>query len=863
MKIEDITKFSKNSKNIDSVNIGIFADESTIDYLLFFSNLLDDTFSYYILNEQAINELNKSNVRFKAFVIGENLNPKAAESLFNHSKEHDVKVIYAPKDDSQKDVIKKSDVVIVNNFKLKDSLTKLNPNIVVVPHNLNEQYELIKDSGLFDSENYISRYHWGSDDNFDPIMHYLTLGIYENCNPFKDFDLNDFLKAYPKIKDYNIDPFSYYVILNQLFRFNGYYPWEDIFKQPSLSRLVLWDINNPIVSEINRYLQNEYENDFNFEIVENEDKLLFVQQNRFSSFKYDYLIDTFSKTDLMIKNRNTGKRILKKIKDFEVELTADDLAGIGICGIYDIHVQTSTLNKDFNFRVKFNNQNSKKILLDKTNCRIFWAYETIDHHLAFKYQEANFTVREIDVVKENEQLFLNGELTLLDDFDFESVEAVMFLNQNDVDRQYIPCDYEKYGDTIQFTGKIDFEYFSFDLGKNFKIDMHLKDSEGIIVGSRTLKEYYMDDLKDNLRGHVKKTVFFESFHAKFYSGQPKYIYEKMLELGYGETYDYVWAYNGEEEIPGSPMIIQRRSKNYDEILGASDFWITNISFPILKPREDTIYVQTTHGTPYKRMGSDIENENENVTKGRVLIESDTWNYLLSPNDFCKEVFARAFEYDGTIINKGYPANDIFYEDTTLKEQEIKEKLNLDPNKKIILYCPTFRDYEVDENNQKRFSHVIDLNYLYENIGEEYIIIMRLHYSIAKHLVLSEEMQKSIIDLSDYDDIADLYLITDILISDYSSAFIDFAHSKKPILFFIPDFEEYSSFRGLYSEIGDNLPGPEIFTDEELVNCIINIDEVERQYAKKYDAFYEMFCSLGHGTASKDVIDIIFGDDNDE
>ena len=158
LKIEDVTKFSENSKNLEGVNIGIFADESTIDYLLFFSNLLEDAFSYYALNEQTINELTKSNVKFNAFVIGENLNSKAAESLFNYSKEHDVKVIYAPKDDSQKDLIKKSDVVIVNNFNLKQPLTKLNPNIVVIPHGLNEQYELIKDSGFFDSENYISRY---------------------------------------------------------------------------------------------------------------------------------------------------------------------------------------------------------------------------------------------------------------------------------------------------------------------------------------------------------------------------------------------------------------------------------------------------------------------------------------------------------------------------------------------------------------------------------------------------------------------------------------------------------------------------------------------------------------------------------
>lgn len=146
----------------------------------------------------------------------------------------------------------------------------------------------------------------------------------------------------------------------------------------------------------------------------------------------------------------------------------------------------------------------------------------------------------------------------------------------------------------------------------------------------------------------------------------------MLDLGLGDTFEYVWAYNGELEIPGCPMIVPRGSKNYNEILGASDYWITNLSFPFLKPKEETIYLQTTHGTPYKHMGSDIESGDENITRGRVLIESDTWNYLLAPNDFAKDVFIRSFEYDGPVIEVGYPANDIFMKILLLSKKKLKK-----------------------------------------------------------------------------------------------------------------------------------------------------------------------------------------------
>lgn len=866
MKIENIQKITDIPNNPNNVKIGLFGDNNNLNSLLFFSNLIDDTFYYYNIKEQFIDELAKSNIVFNVLFINQDLNSKNIKLLLNYSKKHGSKIIYAPAGDfsldSQKELIKKCNFIIVSDAELKSSIGELNSNCIFIPNNIEEEYDFIKQSRLFDEENYISKYQFGTDEGFDSIRHYLTLGVYENCNPFKELDITSFLKLYPEIKKYNITPFTYFIILTQIFKFNGYYSFENIFSHPSISRLVLWDKNNTIIKEINGFLQNEYENDFHFEICEGQDKLLFRQQNELH-FKYDYLMNAFSKTNLLIKNRDTGKRILKEIKDLEAEVSASDLDWIGICGIYDIHVQISTFDKDFNFRVKFDSQNYKKILLDKSNQRVFWAYETLDHHLAFKYQEASFAVTQLDVVDEDDNLAFDGEITLLEDLEFSNVELVMYLNQMDSGWEFIDCDYEQYGDIVKFRGDIDFTYYATDVGKKFQIDVNLKDDYGVIVASRVLKEYNLDELKSDLRSHVKKAVFFESFHSQFYSGQPKYIYEKMLEMGLDEIYDFVWAYNGKLEIPGSPLITARGAVNYNDILGASDYWITNLSFPFLKPNEDIVYIQTTHGTPYKKMGADIESEDDNVVAGRVLIESSTWNYLLSPNDFSKDVFARSFQYDGTIINRGYPANDIFYEDTTLKQQELKEELNIDPNKKVILYCPTFRDYDVDESNHKRFSLLLDLKYLYENVHDDYIIIMRLHYMLSKNLVLTEEMKDSIIDLSDYDDIAELYLITDILITDFSSAFFDFAHSKKPILFFVPDYEKYLSFRGLYSEVKEVLPGPEIFTDEELVNCIKNIDDVEKQYEKQYEVFYDKFCGLGHGTAGEDVINVVFKEVNDD
>lgn len=865
LKIENINSLLKISKDINGPIVGLFTDNINYYSLFAYCNLIDDNFSYYNLDEQIFDELMESDVIFDVLFINKALNSNNLKLIFKYSNKYGTKIIYAIGDDfdldSQKDFIKNYDLILVNDFNLKESLSSLNSNILIIPHKLDDEYKLVKESRLFDCESYVSKYQLTMDDSFDPIMHYLSLGFYENCNPFKEFDLNEFLNSYPEIKKNKINPFIFYVVLNNLYKIYNYYPFKQIFSNSSLSKLVLWDNDVAIVEDINEYLKNEYINDFYFELIEKEDKLIFKQQNK-NYFKYDNLINNFSYTNLMIKNRATGKRFLKEINDFEAEITADDLAKLGIDGIYDTYAQVSTLDKDFLFRINYDNQNDK-ILRDKSRHRIFESYGTADNYLAFRYRWANFVVEWIDVINENDGLFLNGEITLFEDIDFDILELEVFLNQEGIDRKLIVCNYDKCGTKVNFSGKIDFKYYGTDLSKNFKIDVHLKDKSNMKLGSRYLRGQKIEHLKKNLKKFVKKTVFFESFHSKFYSGQPKYIYEKMLELGFGEIYDFVWAYKGNLEIPGSPQIAPRGSKNYNEILGASDYWVSNINFPIVKPNDDIIYLQTTHGTPYKHMGDDIQSDDENIPKGNLVVESDTWNYLISPNDHSKEIFVRSFDYDGPVINKGYPANDIFYKDMSVKEEELKKKFNIDPNKKVILYCPTFRDYDVDESNHRKFSLLVDINKLFENLSDEYVIIMRLHYILSKNLVISEEMENSIIDLSDYDDVADLYLISDILISDYSSAFFDFAHSKKPILFFVPDFDKYDSFRGLYSEVTESLPGPRIFTNDELVECLKNIDEVKEHYKEKYDIFYEKFCGIGHGTATEDVINIVFGDDINE
>ena len=130
------------------------------------------------------------------------------------------------------------------------------------------------------------------------------------------------------------------------------------------------------------------------------------------------------------------------------------------------------------------------------------------------------------------------------------------------------------------------------------------------------------------------------------------------------------------------------------------------------------------------------------------------------------------------------------------------------------------------------------------MSEEYVILVRTHYFIADNLDLSR-FNKFAYNVSYYDDIAELYLISDILITDYSSVFFDFANLKRPILFYTYDLKKYSSvLRGFYIDIEKEVPGPLLFTTEEVIDNIKNIDRISEEYKEKYDAFYNRFCYLG-------------------
>lgn len=393
------------------------------------------------------------------------------------------------------------------------------------------------------------------------------------------------------------------------------------------------------------------------------------------------------------------------------------------------------------------------------------------------------------------------------------------------------------------------------------VSRHVKN----IVQNNKMKnrsKYKLFDKEDSVDSN---TIVFESFGGKNYSDSPKYIYEYM-QKNYPKL-NYIWVFNNPDKnvIIGNAEKVKKGSKEYYDAYSKAKFWVSNARLPLyLNKKENQIYIQTWHGTPLKRLANDMKVVRMPGTttanyKKNFYAETSRWDYLVSPNRYSTNIFKTAFWMDEERTWEiGYPRNDVLVNRSDDQEyiNQIKKDLNLPKGKKVIMYAPTWRDDEFVKKGQYLFDLKINLENLQKELGENYVILLRMHYLIANALDLNG-YEDFAIDVSNYSDISELYLISDALITDYSSVMFDFGILKRPQYFFAYDIEKYDKgLRGFYMDYMNDLPG-EIITDEfKLAEELKNIDEHKEKYKDKIEKFYEKFCSLEKGQSSKFIGDFI-------
>ncbi len=359
------------------------------------------------------------------------------------------------------------------------------------------------------------------------------------------------------------------------------------------------------------------------------------------------------------------------------------------------------------------------------------------------------------------------------------------------------------------------------------------------------------------------TVFFEAWKGRQYSDNPRAIFEELVRRGDGRRQVWAVEHHG-VEVPDGVETVVVGSREYFHTLGRARWVVSNDSMPKhYVKRPGTVYGQTWHGTPLKRIGFDIENlqmANKNYLT-QFAKEVATWDALVSPNAYSTQIFRRAFRFDGRVLETGYPRNDVFHrpQERAARTAQAAARLGIEPGKRVILYAPTWRDNQYDRSGRYQFAMKLDLERMHREFADDAVLLIRGHQLVADSVDTSMfgDFARNV---SHYPDISDLYLVADVLVTDYSSVMFDFVNTGRPMLFFTHDLEAYrDDLRGFYIDFEAEAPGPLLTHTNDVIDALGDLDRVVAEHAGRYEAFRQKFASLEDGHAAARFVDQLLTD----
>ncbi len=333
-----------------------------------------------------------------------------------------------------------------------------------------------------------------------------------------------------------------------------------------------------------------------------------------------------------------------------------------------------------------------------------------------------------------------------------------------------------------------------------------------------------------------KEILFVCYGGRKYGDNVRPIYERMLKDERFLDWKFIWAFRDEKQfqLPDKKRTVKCRIDSFTFYYYAlrSRCWITNVSVQrgLNFKHKSTIYINTWHGVPLKRIGNDIR-ENESFK----AVKPERFDYFFVEGNYDKQIMPSAFLVpEDHVYVTGYPRNDCMFSGNIETRNKIFEKYGLPKDKKLILYAPTYRDY----NKDKEGSFMFDLRlnpdtFMEEGLSDDFILMVRAHGAIED----GENVSRGFVDVTDYPDIEDLLVACDVLISDFSGAIFDYSLLGKPIVCFLYDINTYKKKRGFYVDIETFLPFIKCYSERQLYKEIKNMSyekecKVSRDFVKK-------------------------------
>ncbi|MCW0953127.1 CDP-glycerol glycerophosphotransferase family protein [Weissella ceti] len=416
--------------------------------------------------------------------------------------------------------------------------------------------------------------------------------------------------------------------------------------------------------------------------------------------------------------------------------------------------------------------------------------------------------------------------------------------------------FDGYHDAIH-NHRIDFNYSKRKLRVQFFNEMPDEDKGGY-GWSRLLSEYL-----NSSKPVDPKKVLFRTYYGESVTDNAVALTEEILKRPDKDLTIYWAVQNQHIAVPAGTHRVIINSAEWFDILATAGTVVENvhqINYMHKKPGQRI--VQAFHGYPYKQMGRAFYEDKE-YTLARIKSFQDReaqWDFILSPAPYATPLYQDSFNFYGKMLEVGHPRNDILVDANRATERadinkQVRQRLHIGMDKKIVLYAPTYRDYASDTEFASHRVDFVDYNKLAKQLGDEYVLLIRGH--MMNRRAGDTVDANNVIDVTAYPEILDLIIASDMAVLDYSSLRFDYAQTGKPMIFLVPDLALYEETRGGLMPYLPTAPGWIVNSQQELADAINHADDYMTLFGDAWTTFRATYTPMDDGKASQRMVDLLF------
>lgn len=394
---------------------------------------------------------------------------------------------------------------------------------------------------------------------------------------------------------------------------------------------------------------------------------------------------------------------------------------------------------------------------------------------------------------------------------------------------------------------------------NLRFSAPLHDSEVGSWNQKQLRRWYQETSFDE----EANSVFFQCYRGEIASDNQLAIHNELTRRN-SQVVTYWGVADGSVPLPTGAVSLIIGSEEWYRKLGSVKYLCNNIDFDhFFQRRPYQSFLQTFHGHAFKSMGKSFwmsKGYTHQQVQYEITRRQSAWTTALMPNRESISYYVDEYNYDGEYLVTGYPRNDaISNTDPEVARTRVADfSLIGEDTSKWVLYAPTWREAAATGAWSAKIFDQLDIDSLAESLGEGWTILVRGHGFNSRE---GQRMSRSatIVDVTDYPEVNDLIVACDAAVLDYSSLRFDWAITRKPMVFFVPDMEEYFQLRPGLFEFEESAPGALVTTTAQVAEELLQSEEYTARFGSQLDAFNRRFNSLSDGHAAERVVESFFED----